>query len=323
VCNTDPDPDVCASATVTIFVTDNPIDAVDDDFSDLLADGSTGGVVEGGNIFDNDTLNGMALDPTDVTLTSTPTGPLTINPDGTVSVAPETIPGTYTINYTICEIANPINCDTATVTVNVIIVTIDAVDDDYSDIFIAGEDGGVLPDSNVLDNDTLNGLAVVPADVTITSTPTAPLTVNTDGTVSVAAGTTSGSYSIEYTICENENPTNCDTATVVVLVSETISSAIEVNQLVTPNNDGRNDFLFINGVENALNNSLKIFNRWGVAVYEGNNYNNQNNVFDGRSRGRSTINAEEYLPAGVYFYIFEYEKEQEIISKNGVLYISK
>ncbi|MEP0131873.1 MAG: gliding motility-associated C-terminal domain-containing protein, partial [Eudoraea sp.] len=319
VCNTDPDPDVCASATVTIFVSDNPIDAVDDDFSEFLADGITGGVVEGGNIFDNDILYGMALDPTDVTLTSTPTGPLTINPDGTVSVAPETVPGTYTIDYTICEIANPINCDTATVTV--IIVTIDAVDDDYTDIFIDGEDGGVLPDSNVLDNDTLNGLAVDPDDVTITSTPTGPLTVNTDGTISVASNTPTGSYSIEYTICENENTTNCDTATVMVLVSPT--KIVEVNQLVTPNNDGRNDFLFIKGVENALNNSLKIFNRWGVAVYDGNNYNNQNNVFDGRSRGRSTINTDEYLPAGVYFYIFEYEKEQEIISKTGVLYISK
>ncbi|MBT8298647.1 MAG: gliding motility-associated C-terminal domain-containing protein, partial [Maribacter sp.] len=228
-----------------------------------------------------------------------------------------------TIDYTICEIANEINCDTATVTVKVIILTIDAVDDDYSDIFIDGEDGGILPDSNVLDNDTLNGLSINPEDVTITSTPTGPLTVNVDGTISVAPDTPTGSYSIEYTICENENPTNCDTATVVVLVSETISTTIEVNQLVTPNNDGRNDFLFINGVENALNNSLKIFNRWGVAVYEGRNYNNQNNVFDGRSRGRSTISAEDYLPSGVYFYIFEYEKDQESISASGYLYISK
>ena len=323
VCNTVPDPDVCASATVTIFVSDNPIDAVDDDFSELLADGTAGGLIEGGNIFDNDTLNGEALNPADVTLTSTPTGPLTINPDGTVSVAPDTAPGIYTIDYTICEIANEINCDTATVTVKVIIITIDAVDDDYSDIFIDGEDGGILPDSNVLDNDTLNGLSVNPEDVTITSTPTGPLTVNVDGTISVAPDTPTGSYSIEYTICENENPTNCDTATVVVLVSETISTTIEVNQLVTPNNDGRNDFLFINGVENALNNSLKIFNRWGVAVYEGRNYNNQNNVFDGRSRGRSTISAEDYLPSGVYFYIFEYEKDQESISASGYLYISK
>ncbi len=98
---------------------------------------------------------------------------------------------------------------------------------------------------------------------------------------------------------------------------------IEVNQLVTPNGDGRNDFLFIRNVDLAPNNTLKIFNRWGVAVYEGTNYNNQNNVFDGRSRGRSTVNTEAYLPAGIYYYIFEYELNQERITDNGYLYISK
>ncbi|MEX0287743.1 MAG: gliding motility-associated C-terminal domain-containing protein [Flavobacteriaceae bacterium] len=98
---------------------------------------------------------------------------------------------------------------------------------------------------------------------------------------------------------------------------------IEVNQMVTPNNDGKNDFLFIRGVENARNNTLRIFNRWGIAVYEGENYNNQNNVFDGRSKGRSTISAEEYLPSGVYFYIFEYQKDQENITDSGYLYVSK
>jgi hypothetical protein len=39
-----------------------------------------------------------------------------------------------------------------------------------------------------LDNDTLNGTAVNPADVVITSTPNGP-TVNTDGTVTVAPNT--------------------------------------------------------------------------------------------------------------------------------------
>ena len=98
---------------------------------------------------------------------------------------------------------------------------------------------------------------------------------------------------------------------------------IEVNQLVTPNGDGRNDFLFIRGVENARNNTLKIFNRWGVAVYEGKNYNNINNVFDGRSKGRSTLSADNYLPSGVYFYIFEYESEQGKITDTDYLYISR
>ena len=98
---------------------------------------------------------------------------------------------------------------------------------------------------------------------------------------------------------------------------------ILVNQLVTPNGDGKNDFLWIENVEKAKNNSLQIYNRWGVAVYQGQNYNNQNNVFDGRSKGRSTVSTQDYLPAGVYFYIFEYEKDTQKITDSGYIYISK
>ncbi len=100
---------------------------------------------------------------------------------------------------------------------------------------------------------------------------------------------------------------------------------IVVIELITPNSTpGKNDFLWIENVDLALNNSLKIYNRWGVKVYEGENYNNQNNVFDGRSKGRTTVNTGEYLPAGVYFYIFEYDTEAENeITDNGYIYISE
>ncbi len=321
-------PTNCDTATVTVVVGAGPnmIDAVDDDFTASPVNGNTGGVVADSNVLDNDTLNGEPVNPEDVIITSTPTGPLTVNTDGTVSVAADTAPGTYTIDYTICEVANPTNCDTATVTVEVIpgANMIDAVDDDFTDIIVDGNIGGLVTGVNVLDNDTLNGESVNPADVTITSTPTGPLTVNSDGTVSVLAATPAGIYTIEYTICEVADPANCDTATVTVLISEVIIDfKIEVNQMVTPNNDGRNDFLFIRDVDFARNNTLRIYNRWGIAVFEGANYNNQNNVFDGRSRGRSTLSVNDYLPAGVYFYIFEYDLNQERITDSGYLYLSK
>ena len=190
------------------------------------------------------------------------------------------------------------------------------------DAYEATTSGGTL-EGNVLGNDTLNGASVTLSEVVITSTPTGPLTVNSDGTVTVAADTAPGTYTIAYTICEIAVPNNCDTATVIVVI-ENQPFKIEVNQMVTPNSDGKNDFLFIRNVDFAFNNTLKIFNRWGVAVYEGIGYNNQNNVFDGRSKGRSTVTQEEYLPSGVYFYIFEY---QDINSKNitdsGYIYVSK
>jgi gliding motility-associated-like protein len=299
------------------------IDAVDDDLRDAPVDGILGGVITDFNVLDNDTLDGAGVDLTLVTLTSTPTGPLTINEDGTVSVAAGTSIGTYIIDYTICEIANPTNCDSATVTIEVIEIPpllIDAVDDDFRANPVDGNFGGIVINSNVFDNDTLHGDPLNPSDVTVTSTPTGPLTVNADGTVRVAPDTREGTYTIEYTICEIANPENCDTATVTV---EVVIPPVVVNQMVTPNSDGRNDFLFVRGVQSARNNSMKIFNRWGIAIYEGRNYNNQNNVFDGRSRGRSTLSVEDYLPAGIYFYIFEYDFNNERVTDSGYLYLSK
>ena len=103
-----------------------------------------------------------------------------------------------------------------------------------------------------------------------------------------------------------------------------LDPSIEVNQLVTPNGDGKNDFLFIRGVESIESSTLRIFNRWGVAVYEGINYNNQNNVFDGRSRGRSTVTVDDFLPSGIYYYIFEYTTfDGESVTDSEYLYISK
>ena len=93
--------------------------------------------------------------------------------------------------------------------------------------------------------------------------------------------------------------------------------------MVTPNGDGRNDFLFIRGLDSVRNSTLQIFNRWGVKVYDGIDYNNVNNVFDGRSRGRSTLSVNDFLPSGVYFYIFEYETDKGRFTDSEYIYISR
>jgi gliding motility-associated-like protein len=104
---------------------------------------------------------------------------------------------------------------------------------------------------------------------------------------------------------------------------DSISGDLLVFEFVTPNGDGINDFLFIRGVERYPNNNLRIYNRWGIEVYNGKGYNNVNNVFDGRSRGRSTVNVEKYLPSGVYYYIFDYQKNGDPVTLNGYFYTSK
>ncbi|MDO6855288.1 gliding motility-associated C-terminal domain-containing protein, partial [Cellulophaga lytica] len=99
--------------------------------------------------------------------------------------------------------------------------------------------------------------------------------------------------------------------------------AVVVMQMVTPNSDGKNDFLWIDNVDLVPNNSLKIYNRWGIAIFEANGYNNINNVFDGKSKGRSTVRAGEVLPSGVYYYIFNYEQNGKDNTDSGYLYVSK
>jgi gliding motility-associated-like protein len=303
----------CDTATVTVEVVEgmaNVIDAVDDSY---IGNGD----IADSDVLSNDSLNGEPATLSNVILTSTPTDELTINPDGSVTVAAGTAEGIYTITYTICEIANVENCDTATVTVEVVegmANVIDAVDDFYTE----GTGGGTIPNANVLLNDRLDGGEVTLSNVILTSEPTNSLTINDDGTITVASGITEGEYTIEYTICEIDNPENCDTATVTVIIE-----AIEVNQMVTPNGDLKNDFLFIRGVSKIKSSTLQIFNRWGVAVYEGKNYDNVRNVFDGRSRGRSSLSVNDYLPAGVYFYIFNYETDKGSFTDTDYIYISR
>ncbi len=47
-------------------------------------------------------------------------GSITMNPDGTVTVAPGTSAGTYAYPYTICELLNPASCSTASATITVV-----------------------------------------------------------------------------------------------------------------------------------------------------------------------------------------------------------
>src|SRR5690606_1192195 len=160
-------------------------------------------------------------------ITSVPPPELTNNADGSVSVGPAALPGNYPIDNTICEIANVDNCDTATVTVTVeggATSVIDAVDDSFT--AVEGTDG-VIPGSNVLDNDTLNGEIVDLGTVTINSVPTPELTANADASVSVGAAVLPGSCTIHYPLGELPVLGNCDTATVTVVVEAGPASVID------------------------------------------------------------------------------------------------
>ncbi|MBF4519580.1 hypothetical protein IRZ71_24875, partial [Flavobacterium sp. ANB] len=211
------------------------------------------------NVFDNDTNNGAAVVAADLSLsivTADPKGVLTLNPDGTVTVGANAPAGTYDLTYQICEKLNPTNCSTATIEVTVTAPGIDAVTETTSTI-VRGNIGGKT-ESLVL-NDTLNGNPVVigtsagEVKLTAITVPTG-FTLNADGTVSVPAGTPTGNYEVEYSICEITNPTNCDSAksTIVVSAGDLKANADTVPSVITTNQPQTVVNVFDNDTNNAV-----------------------------------------------------------------------
>jgi gliding motility-associated-like protein len=99
---------------------------------------------------------------------------------------------------------------------------------------------------------------------------------------------------------------------------------VVVYNAVTPNGDGAYDVLTIENIENFPNNSVRIYNRWGVLVFSTRAYNTQGNTFDGTSEGRATVARDNKLPTGTYFYILEYETTDGVMrQQTGYLYLNR
>lgn len=74
---------------------------------------------------------------------------------------------------------------------------------------------------------------------------------------------------------------------------------LELPTGLSPNGDGLNDTFVILGIEDHLQNTFKVFNRWGNLVYNKPNYYNE---------WGGTSNDGEDLPDGTYFVLFESSK---------------
>lgn len=111
-----------------------------------------------------------------------------------------------------------------------------------------------------------------------------------------------------------------------------VSDGIEVLNAVSADGNDQNPYFRIIGINEFPNNNLKIYNRWGVIVFEMDGYTepmpefgdelDNTKVFMGRSNGRATVTVKENLPTGTYFYILNYELNGfGEKSKAGYLYL--
>lgn len=100
----------------------------------------------------------------------------------------------------------------------------------------------------------------------------------------------SDSLFINYDLCLVSPCQNCATSKAALL--NNALAELTLTTIISPNNDGMNDFLKF--TDRALDDDLElsIYNRWGQKVFESQNYNN---LWEATGH-----------PGGIYFYILKY-----------------
>jgi gliding motility-associated-like protein len=93
---------------------------------------------------------------------------------------------------------------------------------------------------------------------------------------------------------------------------------ILIPEAFTPDGDGINDEFVIEGIELYPNNTIAIFNRWGVLVYEASNYENN---WDGSTQSNFTLGGDD-LPTATYYYVFD-TKDENVGVFTGYIYLQR
>jgi uncharacterized protein YjiK len=95
---------------------------------------------------------------------------------------------------------------------------------------------GETTSSSVLVNDTFNELPATLLEVSLTdlaildpiNNPTSNVVLNSDGTITVLANTSTGDYSLTYEICELAEPTNCSQVTNTISIQGPAPTTVDV-----------------------------------------------------------------------------------------------
>ncbi|MFH7000465.1 gliding motility-associated C-terminal domain-containing protein, partial [Flavobacterium sp. FlaQc-57] len=332
-----PDPDPPITPLIKIVLNNDGIVNVD----------GINGSLEFINVLDNDLLKGLPINPLDIILTNTPKNSyFEFNSDGTVNVKPNTPGGSYTLTYQVCEKANQTNCSTATLSVFVEVPAIAVIktavfnDENGSGVANAGEtitykfkvtNTGNVPLTGVMISDPLPGVVVSgqPIDLDVNESDEHSFTATykitqTDinrGSVSNQASVRGNSKKGVVVEDKSDDENNMEDKPTVLPLNGCV---IKVFNAFSPNGDEKNSRFYIQGLECYPDNTVEIYNRWGVLVYDIDHYNNEDRAFIGFSAGRTTIKQSEGLPVGTYFYILKYkDSESNPHEQSGYLYINK
>jgi gliding motility-associated-like protein/uncharacterized repeat protein (TIGR01451 family) len=131
-------------------------------------------------------------------------------------------------------------------------------------------------------------------------------------------------------LTDNSDPVSYDEDAPTRVILPSVGSQadeIAIYNGVTPNNDGKNDFFWIENIDAYPGNDMKIYNRWGVLVWESRGYDETNNVFRGYANVGSASGSGNLLPTGTYFYVLSFDANSQPINGQsaytGYLYLNQ
>ncbi|GAA0892976.1 hypothetical protein GCM10009122_26550 [Fulvivirga kasyanovii] len=236
-------------------------------------------------------------------LVTTPSnGTLVLNGDGGYTyTAPENFSGTITFVYEVCD---GTVCTQATVTIT---VTSDDTDNDGipDDVEGTGDtDGDGTPDFQDTDSDN-DG---IPDDVEAGDDGNNPVDTDNDGTPDYLDedSDNDGIPDSEEAGNDPTNPVDSDNDGLPDYrdPQDDTDAEVFINQQVSPDGDGVNDFWEIESIEQYPANNVKLYNRWGNLIFEQDGYNNADKVWTGNSNSGLLLLGDR-LPSGTYFYVID------------------
>ncbi|MFC2124644.1 tandem-95 repeat protein [Bacteroidota bacterium] len=247
--------------------------------------------------FDATDIDGDALDVSDV---------IPVNPNGLMEEGSgtgicfnfnpeENYFGESTWIIEICDDGDPVLCATLNIIIEVVSVNDAPVAEPDSVTVLRNH----TINANVLDNDW----DVDSESLIVNTTPEAnpfhgELTLFENGDFEYKPDKAfHGDDYFTYTICDNGDPTECDFADVIIIVEDI---PVTVYQALSPNGDGMNDYLRIEGIDLFDQNVIRIYDRYNNLVFEEIGYNNDSKAWHGQSNRGFT---RKDLPEDTYFYI--------------------
>ena len=270
---------------------------------------------------DNDRFNGEKPKPEDVDITVISTLPEGIELDtstGKIKVKTGASIGEHTLRYRVCPKGSTNDCQEGEAKVKVqpnLTLKNHTFDKPINSALSETHTDSVLKDG------TLDGQPIKPSDVTIEILDKGGIegvTINADGQVVIPKSAPSGTYTVEYEVTSKEYGIK-KTAKVTVTINN--DATLEFYNAISTDEGSQNNGFIIKNIDLYPNNNLKIFNRYGVLVYEKDGYTNAD-PFKGFSTGRATVNKDGKLPQGTYYYVLKYTNGQnQSQQKAGWLYI--